>query len=301
MLPINLISIRQTYEACRSQAPELFHLYLDNFGIRLTKRQEKEDLMRFIDLVREEVEPGSLSEFYIGYTIPQISKEFDLLRFGSNYILNIEIKHQGTLEKIQKQLRQNRYYLLAVKPAVRIFSYIVSTGELYRIDEKSTEVCSATTEELVRSIKEQKPEKIEDIDKLFSPKQYLVSPLSSPEKLINQYYFLTNHQEEIKKHVLKAFAGQNVKCALISGTAGTGKTLLVYDISLHYKEQHRQEVYLIHCGKLSEGHLLLKKQDWKIYEIDDYRAVMDEADKSGGLVVFDEAQKNPSPSDDRYF
>lgn len=108
---------------------------------------------------------------------------------------------------------------------------------------------------------------------------------------MNQHYFLTNHQEEIKKSVLNAFAGQNVKCALISGTAGTGKTLLVYDISFHYKVQNQQEVYLIHCGALSEGHLFLKNNDWNIYEIKQYRAVLDEANRSGGLVVFDEAQR----------
>jgi hypothetical protein len=283
--------LRQTYEACRRQAPELFHTYLDNFGIKLNKLQEREDIMRFIDRIRENIDASSLSDFYIGYTIPQISKEFDLLRLGHNYILNIEIKHISTLERIQKQLRQNRHYLLALKPAVRIFSYIISTGEIYYIDERTTEMRQAAAEELIRHIREQEIEKAEDIDRLFSPKQYLVSPLSSPEKFINQYYFLTNHQEEIKKNVLNSFAGQDIKCALISGTAGTGKTLLVYDISYHYKVQHSREVYLIHCGKLSEGHLYLKNKDWNIFEIREYQAAMRAADKSGGLVVFDEAQR----------
>jgi hypothetical protein len=291
LLPINLISLRQTYEACQSQAPELFQLYLHNFGIKLMKHQEREDLMCFIDRVREHISPSYMSGFYIGYTIPQISKEFDLLRIGSNYILNIEIKHQGTFEKIQKQLRQNRHYLLALNPAVRIFSYIVTTGEIYCLDERSADVSPATLAQLIRYIKEQEIVKVADLDRLFSPKQYLVSPLSSPEKFIHRYYFLTNHQEEIKKSVLKAFAGGEIKCALISGTAGTGKTLLVYDISHHYKLQNRQEVYLIHCGKLSEGHLYLKSRDWNIYEIGDYRAVLEKADRSGGLVVFDEAQR----------
>lgn len=291
MLPINLISLRQTYDACQSQAPELFHTYLDNFGIKLNKQQEREDLMRFIDRIRGDMNTSHLSDFYIGYTIPQISKEFDLLRMGYNYILNIEIKHISTLERIQKQLLQNRHYLLALKPAVRIFSCIISTGEIYCLDERSANIRPATVEELIQCIKEQEIEKVDDIDRLFSPKQYLVSPLSSPEKFINQYYFLTNHQEEIKKNVLQSFSGQEIRCALISGTAGTGKTLLVYDISYHYKVQHRQEVYLIHCGKLSEGHLYLKNKDWNIYESEEYHAAMRAADRSGGLVVFDEAQR----------
>lgn len=291
MLPINLISLRQAYDACQSRDPELFHAYLDTFGIKLRKGQEREDVMRFVDWVKGEVDPGALNDFYIGYVIPRISKEFDLLRIGANYILNIEIKHIGPFERIEKQLRQNRYYLLALKPGVRIFSFIASTGELYAIDERSDEVWPATEEELLRAIREQEVEKVEELDRLFSPKQYLVSPLSSPEKFINQHYFLTNHQAEIKKAVLRSFAGPDIKCALISGTAGTGKTLLVYDIAHHYRRQHGREVHVVHCGRLSEGHLYLKKQDWNIHEIRDCETALREADRSGGLVVFDEAQR----------
>lgn len=291
LLPINLVSLRQACDACQPYDPELFHVYLDNFGIRLRKRQEREDIMRFIDMVTKEADPGELNDFYVGYTIPQISKEFDLLRIGRNYILNIEIKHIGPYERIRKQLLQNRYYLLALKPGVRIFSYIASTGEIYGIDERSAEVQPMAAEALIRAIREQEVEKVVDLDRLFSPKRYLVSPLSSPEKFINQYYFLTNHQEEIKKDVLRSFARGDVKCALISGTAGTGKTLLVYDISLHYKREHRREVHLVHCGPLSEGHRYLRSRGWNIHEIGDYGEALRAADRSGGLVVFDEAQR----------
>lgn len=30
-----------------------------------------------------------LNGYYVGFSIPQIANEFDLLRFGSNYIVNI--------------------------------------------------------------------------------------------------------------------------------------------------------------------------------------------------------------------
>ena len=295
MLPINLVSLRQTYEACGTREPDIFRKYLNNFGIRMDKPHERVDMMLFIDRLRERISPRFLSDFYVGYSIPQISKEFDLLRIGSNYILNIEIKRQSTREKIQKQLLQNRHYLLALRPAVRIFSCVVSTGEIYFLDEREPDIRPASTEELIRAILQQDIDKVEDIDRLFSPKQYLVSPLHSPEKFANQYYFLTNHQEEIKKDVLRAFAGPDIRCALISGAAGTGKTLLVYDISYHYRIRFGQEVFLIHCGPLSEGHLYLKNKDWNIFEVRDYRIVLREAERSGGLVVIDEAQRIRHP------
>lgn len=52
--------------------------------------------------------------FYYNYNIEQISKEFDLLRFGENYIINIELKRKSTIEKMQKQLLKNYYYLEAI-------------------------------------------------------------------------------------------------------------------------------------------------------------------------------------------
>lgn len=36
--------------------------------------------------------------FLFDYTIPQIGKEFDLLRFGANYNINIELKSQQLLK-----------------------------------------------------------------------------------------------------------------------------------------------------------------------------------------------------------
>ena len=35
---------------------------------------------------------SDLDGYFVGYTIPQISKEFDLLRFGEESVINIEIK-----------------------------------------------------------------------------------------------------------------------------------------------------------------------------------------------------------------
>ncbi|EUJ18396.1 hypothetical protein MAQA_09229 [Listeria aquatica FSL S10-1188] len=40
--------------------------------------------------------------FFLGYKIPQIGEEFDLLRLGKNYHLNIELKSEASEEKILK-------------------------------------------------------------------------------------------------------------------------------------------------------------------------------------------------------
>jgi hypothetical protein len=40
-----------------------------------------------------------------------LEKEFDLLLFGKDCIINIELKSISTEEKIFKQLERNKYYL----------------------------------------------------------------------------------------------------------------------------------------------------------------------------------------------
>ena len=39
------------------------------------------------------------------------NKEFDLLRFGNNYNINIELKSETTTEDQQNQLKKNHFYL----------------------------------------------------------------------------------------------------------------------------------------------------------------------------------------------
>lgn len=60
-----------------------------------------------------------LDGFYVSYSIAQIGKEFDLLRFGKDYILNIELKSELKIaqkeKKILKQMHENNYYLHFLK------------------------------------------------------------------------------------------------------------------------------------------------------------------------------------------
>lgn len=53
-----------------------------------------------------------LDGFFYGYRIPQIGKEFDLLKFTETECLNIELKSQAVpLEQVLSQLKKNKYYL----------------------------------------------------------------------------------------------------------------------------------------------------------------------------------------------
>ena len=69
--------------------------YTDYIGAT-PKDVERDSILKLCSTLLSLGIPSSkLSNFFFGYNIPQIGKEFDLLRIGNNYNLNIEIKaHQ---------------------------------------------------------------------------------------------------------------------------------------------------------------------------------------------------------------
>ena len=115
MKEVNLASIISAYDTFGKE--ELFNNYLSFFGVSL-KEREKKDLKSFFDRIRTSLKVLEgyylevLEGYYLGFTIPQISKEFDILRIGKESVINVELKNEFTTEeKIKKQLKQNKYYL----------------------------------------------------------------------------------------------------------------------------------------------------------------------------------------------
>lgn len=131
-----------------------------------------------------------------------------------------------------------------------------------------------------------------DIEGLFRARDFLVSPLNSPEKFLGEQYFLTDQQEKIEKELFrKLLHGTGNLYFGITGGAGTGKTLLLYDIAR--KISGNGKVCIIHCGFLSPGHEYLNQQlkEIDIKPIRDIAAdAMSHLD-SYSFILVDEAQR----------
>ena len=138
-----------------------------------------------------------VDNYYLGYSIPQIGKEFDLLRFGKNYIINIEVKTESSIDKIFKQQEKNKYYLSFLQKDVHIYTYILNENKLYKliIGNSVNETKEVNFTDLCNKLLSQKILVLNNIDDLFNPSDYLVSPFNSPEKFMNGGYFLTTQQE----------------------------------------------------------------------------------------------------------
>ncbi|WP_096467721.1 DNA/RNA helicase domain-containing protein [Aneurinibacillus soli] len=284
MKPVNLLSL---VSAKNDLLPSVFGLYLNNFDIKI-----KEDELRDIESLIKEIQThserlGILDEFYIGYTINQIGKEFDLLRFGENSIINIELKRTSTEEKIRKQLKKNKYYLNFLEKEVLSFTYVVEDRQLFYLNDSET-LEKTKFPFLISKLNDQVLQYIEDINRLFDPSNYLVSPFNSTDAFVSGQYFLTDHQETVKNDILNLSTETGPCFISIEGHAGTGKTLLTYDIAKQYISIPKS-VLIFHCGNLNNGHYKLsEKYPWEISPIKDYKLYdLSKYD----LIIIDEAQR----------
>jgi len=259
MKEANLISILGAFKKLDTN---LFQLYLDYYSIKI-KNDELKDLEILVNNLKQLSENANVfDKYFIGYTIPQISKEFDLLRIGEKSVVNIELKKEGSHDKVKKQLLRNKYYLSFLKRKIYAFTFVSEGKKLYKTDDDGN-LLESNMEELFQTLAFQEVKKIKEIDSHFNPSNYLVSPFNSTLEFVRGEYFLTGRQEEIKHTVLNELNNPNYSILSIKGKAGTGKTLLTYDIAKEVSLD--KEVLIVHCGYLNDGHMMLRNNyGWHI-------------------------------------
>ncbi|WP_343586160.1 DNA/RNA helicase domain-containing protein [Herbaspirillum sp.] len=266
---------------------EGFKGFLKHYGIEV-RGAEIEDLRGLVKaLSAVGCSIGALDRFYVGYKIPQIGKEFDLLRFGQKSILNIELKSKSTEEKIKKQLIRNKYYLNSIGRKIYAFTYVSESEELYLLQDDQ-QLKKTSIEYLLELLINQTIDDAEVPDALFNPSDYLVSPFNSTKKFLDGEYFLTKQQEEIKNQIIESWTTSlEAKFISIIGSAGTGKTLLTYDVAKHIIESKRKPL-IIHCGQLNHGHSVLIENGWAISSV---KASKHYDLANYDLIIIDEAQR----------
>lgn len=284
MRKTNLISLVQ---ACTGLEENTRSQYLLNFKIKL-REAEISDLESFIEQLQLLGYDNSIfSDYYLGYIIPQIGKEFDLLRIGKSSIVNVELKQTFNEDKITKQLIRNQYYLKFLERELSLFTYVSDIKKIYSLDEHKS-LIEVSIEAVTDALITQEIEITHDINTLFNPTRYLVSPFNSTKEFINSNYFLNQRQEQIKNEILERLESTSGSYFSIRGKAGTGKTLLIYDIAKELIEKG-QSVVIIHCANLNSGQYeLLEEPNWEINPIKLWHSI----DYSKyDLVIIDETQR----------
>lgn len=282
--PVNLTSMVHARETLGVGS---FEAYLKHYGIALRKG-EIDDIYYLVNALTALGAPiNSVGDFFVSYRIPQIGKEFDLLRFGPDAVLNIELKSERDDAKILRQLIRNKYYLSATGRAVVNLTFVSNPVTVLALDGNN-QIKVVGPDAIYDAIKTIGNEEINRIDDMFDPSEYLVSPFNSTKRFLAGKYFLTHQQEEIRDKILeKLNKGIGPSFFSLSGGPGTGKTLLAYDIAKSAKSSGKS-VLVIHCGNLNFGQEELKANGYKIVPIKS----LDLAGVGGNnLVIVDEAQR----------
>ena len=242
-----------------------------------------------------------LDGFYLSYTIAHISKEFDLLKISEDgkCVLNIELKSEAIEEdRISRQLSQNRYYLTHISTTIYSYTYVMETNTLYNLNEKGY-MRACGMEELAELLSRPAFERFveKDLEQLFKASDYLISPVDAPSKFLQGSYFLTNQQFEFKKRILELLReeeGDRPPLIAVSGSAGTGKTLLLFDLALELSK--KKKVLILLGGKLQDGHRILDERLKKVWI---RRAEEDYSDQEWSCILVDEANRMPAESLER--
>lgn len=236
-----------------------------------------------------------LDGYFVGYSIPQLGNEFDLLRFGENVVVNIELKNELPEEikeeKISAQLKKHSYYLKFLGKPIELFTFVESDG-LYRYNTDTNTIEKVNPTILVDILSTQILTKNFNIEYAFNPANYLISPFNKVNEFLNGEYFLTPDQSNKKIDILNSLKHNEFLFYCIQADAGTGKTLLAYDIAkdLMLQEKH---IIILHCATLNEGQELLNKApNWDIRPV---RVLKSRLDDFGlgkpDLLIVDESQR----------
>jgi hypothetical protein len=239
-------------------------------GNNSVKENELDTIYSFVNEILDIDDNISvLDDFFCGFSIPHISKEFDLLKlYKSKCVINIELKSQ-LIDKqdIEKQLLENRFYLSHLKLKIYNFTYVMQSsgkGIVFRLSENGLEESSITD---IYDILCPKGKTINrNIEELFSVEKFLISPFNDTEEFWSGHYFLTDHQRSIKEEFYTDILYDRFVYGL-SGEAGTGKSLLIYDLAREICK--RSKVCIIHCGYLNRGHKRLNTKSENLDIIDD--------------------------------
>lgn len=212
------------------------------------------------------------------------SEQFDILRFAKDSILNIELKSQypkDGLDGIYDQLDRHTYLLNTLGKDVFAYTFVLSTNELFKIEQEK--LVKVDFGDVANNIEEDYIE--ENSLKFIDVSTIMISPYSEPDKFLMSRYFLNHDQREIRKLILRKNKGK----FSISGGAGTGKSLVLFDLAKEFNKN--QSILYIFVASIKDtsqlsvkyGFLFKSISEVKKWSINDYNKF--------DVILIDEAQR----------
>lgn len=259
--PINLNQLSAYHQ--QAQAAQ----YLELLGHTTIRMQELTGMAQLVAHF-----PAALPAWqavYVDYAVPPISKEFDMLLVNAEgHMINIELKSDVhyDLEKIRKQLRNNRYYLTQASQHVALFTYNSDLDHIYHLTDQDTlDVIDLQDERWQTSAFFQamigfQSVAVADLDDVLRVADYLVSPFTQLATFLKGQYLLMQPQQQLQADVL-AITAPGIYA--VKAATSVGQTLMIYDTVKILREQG--QMLLVHIGSLKAAQATLRRQyGWHI-------------------------------------
>ena len=259
--PINLNQLSAYHQ--QAQAAQ----YLESLGHTTIRTQELTGMMQLVAHF-----PATLPAWqavYVDYAVPSISKEFDMLLVNAEgHMVNIELKSDVNydLEKIRKQLRNNRYYLSQASQHVTLFTYNSDLDRIYHLTAQDTLVAidlqadAWQTSAFGQAMIGFQSVAVADLDAVLRVADYLVSPFTQLATFLKGQYLLMQPQQQLQADLLATTAPG---IYAVKAATSVGQTLMIYDTLRNLREQ--EQVLLVHIGALKSAQATLRRQyGWHI-------------------------------------
>jgi hypothetical protein len=204
---VNYVNLYELVQLHNDEAlSERYVRYLSNFSDeKMYHHHEITAINRLLGILK--LEPTLFDNFLYSYSLPQLSKEFDLMCITDKYVLNIELKSINTGDKIFKQLRQNAYFLKMLNKDIIEYCYVDEDQKLYKY--QNSKLIESSFDEIQMFLSLNKKHIKMDLDQIYDVGSVLISPLKEPMRFIEDNYILTENQESNKKNILAELEGNN--------------------------------------------------------------------------------------------
>lgn len=180
--------------------------------------------------------------------------DFDALLFTDKFFVDLELKDRignQKLSDIRNQFKNQNRVFKRIDNQKQILNlvFVANENRLYRyISETDNYAKDYNFEKLANCLKDSKSIEKNLISSL-SRSDFLISPLDNLDKFIKNEYFLDTPQANIKKEILKDISNKFGQVFAIEGEAGTGKSLIAYDL---VKTLAPKKILFIYPGDLKD-------------------------------------------------
>ena len=282
---INLLSF---FEAEKKK--EIFKLYRKINCIENLSDEEIESIKtihsKFIEYL--DVDDSKLSGYFLGKQYKGVvSEEFDILRFSNKKIINIELKSKKISKKeIKRQLNRHNYFLKSIDIAleVKLFTYIQETDKLFKYCDNKKDIVPCKFKELIDEIPTDFLE--QNLLEKINPTSFIISPYSDIKRFSSSQYFFNIQQEQAEKQLKRS----DKHLLGLRGGAGTGKSLILFDVAEYFSSNKKYEVLFIFCSKMEKDEIenIDKVVSFKFTDIVN---VVDINPEDFDIIIIDESQR----------